>query len=114
MTKHTPGKWTSDHGSRSSWVHLGDKDDGCVVEVSGGNHQNDADFIAEAPAMLDALRDATDALEKIVVAEEKRAKDLRHREAWMPLKFSEERMANARAAIANNRAILARIDGGAS
>jgi hypothetical protein len=53
---HTPGTWTSDHGTRSSWVHLGDKDDGRVVEVKGDNHQNDADFIAEAPAMLDALR----------------------------------------------------------
>ena len=37
-------------------MHLGDKDDGRVVEVKGDNHQNDADFIAEAPAMLVALR----------------------------------------------------------
>ena len=40
-----------------------------------------------------------DALKKIVVDEERRAKDLRHREAWLPLKFSEERMAKARTAL---------------
>ncbi len=62
MTQHTPGTWTSDHGTRSSWVHLGDKDDGRVVEVKGDNHQNDADFIAEAPAMLEALEDARNLL----------------------------------------------------
>ena len=57
MTNYTPGKWTSEYGTRSSWVHLGDADDGRVVEVKGDNHQNDADFIAEAPAMLDAIKE---------------------------------------------------------
>ena len=64
MTKaqHTPGPWEiTGHGSRPTpctWVSLGDEDDGNSLEVVGGNHVTNARLIAEAPAMLDALRKA--------------------------------------------------------
>lgn len=44
--------------------------------------------------------DLLEALKHLVKCEDNRAKDLRHREAWLPLKFSEQRMSAARAAIA--------------
>lgn len=52
-----------------------------------------AALLAAAPRLLAAL-------EKIVVDEERRAADLRHREAWLSLKFSEARLQEAREAIA--------------
>ena len=98
MTKHTPGTWTSELSARSSWVHLGDADDGRVVEVKGDNHQNDADFIAEAPAMLDALRDASAMLDA--------AKNGR----W---NWDGSTEGQIKSTLRDVRAILARIEGGA-
>jgi hypothetical protein len=119
-TQHTPGPWEAQWSTRTNggpkqgW-HVFNREtvdvDGIVCDLPDGNDADaNARLIAEAPAMLDALRDATDALEKIVVDEERRARDLHHREAWMPLKFSEARLTKARAAIANNRAILTKFE----
>lgn len=58
------------------------------------------DGIEEVSRLRAVNKELVEALEKIVVDEENRAKNLRHREAWLPLKFSEERMAKAHAALA--------------
>jgi hypothetical protein len=58
-----------------------------------GFTKEDATIMAAAPDMLAALQ-------KIVECEKNRAGDLRHREAWSLVKFSEDRIAAAEAAIA--------------
>ena len=77
-------KWTcvvqrgqDDNGKRTS-------DEECLRIVK---------LMKAAPKLLDALK-------KIVKCEENRARDLRHREAWVLVKFSEDRMKAAQDAIA--------------
>lgn len=104
--KHTPGPW-----------HIGPKPHGhCRIYATGEGHaiartydtemngigvcaltgpmnEANARLIAAAPELLDALT-------QIVECEKRRAADLRHREAWKLVKFSEGRIAQAEAAIA--------------
>jgi len=98
MSKHTPGPWTVEEHEDGLWIRNAACGRSAVIPFGGTPLERseeiaDANLIAAAPDLLEAL-------EKIVVDEERRAKDLRHREAWLPLKFSEERIAKAHAAIA--------------
>lgn len=99
--KHTPGPWewdAGDAGAEFSAPYSTVSVDGGNIIIAEINHyipegRANAQLISAAPELLEAL-------EKIVKCERNRAKDLRHRKAWLPLKFSEERIADAEAAIA--------------
>lgn len=97
--KHTPGPWfprKSFDGIRYIGVaEIGSNiADTAICEFCGSeNDKANAQLIAAAPELLEAL-------EEIVTCEENRAKDLRHRKAWELVKFSEQRIKKAKAAIA--------------
>jgi hypothetical protein len=98
MSKHTPGPWEiTGHGSRPTpctWVSLGPEDDGNSLKVVGADQEANARLIADAPAMLDALRGLLEPAES----------------RWRALpKTSYEKKA-----IGAAQAILSRIDGGAA
>ena len=105
MSKHTPGPWLA-----REWYDI-DHEGECQAQgwdlrlpngfrlplcsnTSGDLSEAEANarLIAAAPRLLQALK-------KIVQCEKRRAADLRHRGAWMLVKFSEERVAEAEAAI---------------
>lgn len=94
-TKHTPGPWAfEDEQVRGrSGELICDPYVRPTAETKPGEMEANGSLLAAAPELLAALK-------KIVKDEERRANDLRHREAWLPLQFSEERLAAARAAIA--------------
>lgn len=95
MSAHTPGPWVVDpYTGIAKEIRINDGE--ILLDYDDVDHaaqEANARLIAAAPDLLEAL-------EKILECEEGRAADLRHRKAWLPLKFSDERMTEARAAMA--------------
>lgn len=94
---HTPGPWVKRSailtGADGSYVVAAGLGLGLGSDNGDGVRAANARLIAAAPDLLDALK-------QIVECEKRRAADLRHREAWKLVKFSEGRIAQAEAAIA--------------
>lgn len=112
MSKHTPGPWSL-RGYNLETLDFAVSATGQMVDFdiyppmskkhmmpiasvqhcfNGKACEANARLIAASPRLLQALK-------KIVQCEKRRAADLRHRGAWMLVKFSEERVAEAEAAI---------------
>ena len=101
-TKHTPGPWANDPNGTGAVGDISTADgELCVAQAQQTSPSGRPDPARDANArLIAAAPELLEALKKIVECERKRAKDLQHRKAWLPLKFSEERISAAEAAVA--------------